>query len=273
MTTTLYGTHLGSQPLIIAGAVSFALHGGILATASWLWSPTALPQAPSLVVITMAPESVIRNSKIRVLRQYKSVTPTIKPRTTKKNAFAALLEVKQPPQMTPKRVRRKMPPPVWGKTPPVPPVPPSFRQQRIQKTPQQVFVKSQTPDHYSDKQVVAKFTPAIAGLGGKEQTAMASEGTIDPSLRQRPVADLVNPAPAYPWISRRYGEQGRVILDVSVTSEGRANAVRIKRSSGSARLDRAALAAVLKWRFSPARRGGQSIAGRIEVPISFRLTK
>ena len=92
-------------------------------------------------------------------------------------------------------------------------------------------------------------------------------------MSKRPVAGLGNPPPAYPWISRRRGEEGRVVLEVAVTADGRAKEVRIKRSSGSSRLDQAALAAVKKWRFSPALSGGRAVAGRIEIPIAFRLTK
>jgi protein TonB len=87
------------------------------------------------------------------------------------------------------------------------------------------------------------------------------------------VAGLGNPRPRYPWISRRRGEQGRVVLEVAVAADGRAKEVRVKRSSGSARLDRAALAAVRAWRFKPALSYGRAVAGRIDVPIVFRLTQ
>ncbi|MEQ1516363.1 MAG: TonB family protein, partial [Usitatibacteraceae bacterium] len=64
---------------------------------------------------------------------------------------------------------------------------------------------------------------------------------------------LENPAPAYPALSRRMGEQGRVIVRVFVDANGAANHLEIKTSSGSQRLDAAALDAVRRWKFLPAK--------------------
>jgi protein TonB len=68
-------------------------------------------------------------------------------------------------------------------------------------------------------------------------------------------AYLDNPAPAYPATSKRLGEDGTVVLRVRVTPEGRPDTVTVERSSGFARLDRAALDAVRQWKFVPARQG------------------
>ncbi len=84
-------------------------------------------------------------------------------------------------------------------------------------------------------------------------------------------AYLQNPPPAYPVLARRLGEQGRVLLRVLVTAEGTAERVELKASSGTDRLDRAALDAVKRWRFVPARQGGQAVAAWVVVPISFSL--
>lgn len=82
---------------------------------------------------------------------------------------------------------------------------------------------------------------------------------------------LDNPPPAYPPLSRRMGEQGRVLLRVLVNADGSAAQVELKHSSGSSRLDQAALAAVRRWRFVPAKQGSQAIAAWVQVPISFTL--
>lgn len=84
-------------------------------------------------------------------------------------------------------------------------------------------------------------------------------------------AYLENPPPAYPAISRRLGEQGKVLLRVLVSADGRAERVELKGSSGSTRLDRAALDAVRQWRFVPARQGEKTLAAWVLVPISFQL--
>ncbi|MGP1683779.1 MAG: energy transducer TonB [Giesbergeria sp.] len=80
---------------------------------------------------------------------------------------------------------------------------------------------------------------------------------------------LENPAPQYPPASRRMGEQGQVMLRVYVSSNGRAERVDIKTSSGFDRLDRAAMDAVQGWRFVPARRGEEVVAAWVLVPVSF----
>ncbi len=86
------------------------------------------------------------------------------------------------------------------------------------------------------------------------------------------MAYLNNPAPDYPALSRRLGEEGRVLLRVLVDAKGLAQQVEIKASSGSRRLDQAATEAVKKWRFIPAKRGNQPIVGWALVPINFQLS-
>lgn len=82
---------------------------------------------------------------------------------------------------------------------------------------------------------------------------------------------LHNPAPAYPAMARRNGEEGRVQISVRVSAQGRAEQVEVRHSSGYARLDEAALATVRQWRFVPARRGEEAVAASVLVPIVFRL--
>ena len=83
---------------------------------------------------------------------------------------------------------------------------------------------------------------------------------------------LHNPAPEYPALSRRLGEQGRLMLRVLVGIDGNAREVDVERSSGYPRLDAAAVAAVRHWRFVSARSGFQTIEDWVLVPITFKLT-
>ena len=82
---------------------------------------------------------------------------------------------------------------------------------------------------------------------------------------------LNNPAPVYPALSRRLGEQGRVLLDVLILPDGSVGEMRLKSSSGFPRLDAAALSAVRRWRYQPARRGSTPIAYWYVQPIIFSL--
>lgn len=84
-------------------------------------------------------------------------------------------------------------------------------------------------------------------------------------------AYLNNPPPVYPRLSRRMGEEGRVLLRVFVTADGSPGQIELAESSGSTRLDTAAAAAVSGWRFVPARQGDRSIDAWVIVPIVFKL--
>jgi protein TonB len=84
-------------------------------------------------------------------------------------------------------------------------------------------------------------------------------------------AYLRNPPPVYPVRSRRLGEQGRVLLNVQVLADGTAGSVALKDGSGSKRLDQAALEAVKKWRFIPAKQGEKPVNAWVIVPVSFSL--
>jgi protein TonB len=107
-----------------------------------------------------------------------------------------------------------------------------------------------------------------------QNEAVTKAAPAEPAPIQAPRFDaayLQNPAPAYPPVSRRLGEEGRVLLRVLVSEAGRAERVEINQSSGSARLDEAAREAVRAWRFVPARQGERNTSAWVIVPIHFSL--
>lgn len=77
------------------------------------------------------------------------------------------------------------------------------------------------------------------------------------------------PAPRYPSRALRRGESGTVRVRVEVGPDGRPSQVSVAQASGSRDLDRAAVDAVRRWRFHPARRNGEPVPGTVIVPISF----
>jgi len=81
-----------------------------------------------------------------------------------------------------------------------------------------------------------------------------------------------NPPPTYPSRARREGAQGTVILLVRVGPDGHPRHVQVATSSGHGQLDRAAIKAVRKWTFRPAKRGGRTVEGKVKVPVRFRLS-
>lgn len=80
-----------------------------------------------------------------------------------------------------------------------------------------------------------------------------------------------NRPPNYPPSARRRGQEGVVIIRVTVAVDGRASATTIVTSSGVPILDEAAIEAVRSWRFLPAHHGAEQVAGTLDVPIRFDL--
>lgn len=77
--------------------------------------------------------------------------------------------------------------------------------------------------------------------------------------------------PVYPGLSRRLEETGRVVLRVELSESGRVSSAQIQRSSGFARLDEAALAAVRSWHCTPPTRNGQPVKAIAHQPFNFVL--
>ncbi len=80
-----------------------------------------------------------------------------------------------------------------------------------------------------------------------------------------------NPKPKYPGIATSRGWEGTVHLLVKVSIEGESEEVTIHRSSGYDMLDEAAIEAVEKWKFIPAKRGDTAVSSSVIVPINFIL--
>ena len=77
--------------------------------------------------------------------------------------------------------------------------------------------------------------------------------------------------PMYPAMSKRMGEQGRVVLRVLIGADGVPQQAEVQQSSGHGRLDRAAAEAVMRWRYVPGKRGGVPETMWFQVPIEFKL--
>jgi periplasmic protein TonB len=79
--------------------------------------------------------------------------------------------------------------------------------------------------------------------------------------------------PRYPDSARRRGIEGTVIVKAYVTEQGRVEQVQVEQSAGHADLDRAAVEAVGRWRFEPARRGRLPVAMWVSIPVKFILSR
>lgn len=89
----------------------------------------------------------------------------------------------------------------------------------------------------------------------------AGSSDSEPTTPSRAVAGTHNCADFYPELSRRINESGDVLVRYDVLADGSIANVTLLKSSGSERLDRAALRCVTeRWRNTPASRGGIAVA-------------
>lgn len=161
--------------------------------------------------------------------------------------------------------------------PPAPPPPPERpkpqpRQKAPVTPPPILAVATPMPAAAPVEFAVPPQPPAPPVAAPPTPTIVAKPAPPAPITQPRFDADyLKNPKPAYPVSSRRLGEEGKVVLRVHVTPEGRPAEIEVKASSNFPRLDHAAREAVAQWRFVPARRGDEPIAAWVLVPIVFSL--
>jgi protein TonB len=148
---------------------------------------------------------------------------------------------------------------------PLPPPPKEVRKQPVIRPQPVLAVASQTA---TSSFVVAPQPPAPP----PQPIAAPPAPTPVAVVAARFDADyLHNPKPVYPALSRRLSEEGKVLLKVRVSAQGTALDVAVSKSSSFARLDAAAVEAVSRWRFVPARRGDEAVDSSVIVPITFAL--
>lgn len=179
--------------------------------------------------------------------------------------LSQLITPPAPKVQLPKPVVLPAPPPVKRQTskPVVRPRPQAL---------QPVAIADPTPEPAAPVGVVTPQPPAPPMTAPVAQAPVAPPGP--PAKVELPSSNadyLQNPKPPYPPISKRLGEQGKVIVRVLIGADGLPQKAELKLSSGFDRLDHVAMETVLKWRYVPGKRGGVAEAMWFNVPINFVL--
>ena len=105
----------------------------------------------------------------------------------------------------------------------------------------------------------------------QQQAEASRRAQLAKQVSSTPVVTKRTP-PSYPASARKAGAQGTTQITATITTSGRVSSPRVTTSSGNRSLDSAALRAVKKWRFAPAKNGlGQPISYQFTIPVSFRL--
>lgn len=80
---------------------------------------------------------------------------------------------------------------------------------------------------------------------------------------------ISRPPPAYPREAMRRRIGGTVRVQATVAPDGSVERMDVAESSGNRYLDRAAMEAVRRWRFTPAMRNGQPVTAAVVIPVDF----
>jgi protein TonB len=113
----------------------------------------------------------------------------------------------------------------------------------------------------------SSVAPGSVHGNGRSGTGGSSSGSDSATLP----AGGYQVRPAYPDAARRMGIEGTALLKIRILEDGAVGEVHITRSAGHSSLDEAAVEAVRRWRFEPARRDGRPIQVWASLPIRFRL--
>ncbi|HDS1793432.1 TPA: energy transducer TonB [Pseudomonas putida] len=173
-----------------------------------------------------------------------------------------------PPQVPPMTIEFAAPAPPVVEPPPPPPVVDELAAKPKPKpkpVPKPVVKQAPKPQ---PKPVEAP-PPAPVAAPAPPAPAPPAPAPITPASAN--AAYLKNPAPEYPQMAQRRGWEGTVLLRVEVLPSGKPGQIQIQKSSGRDALDTAALAAVKRWSFVPAKQGDVAQTGWVSVPIDFKL--
>ena len=195
--------------------------------------------APGPISVQMLP-TVIQKKPEPVVKPEPAVTPEPMVKPTPKPEPKPAPVPKPKPKPTPKPTPQPKPKPAPKSPPAVQPAaespPPAAPATRVEPKPQPVAARDSTPKRIET-----------------------------PSFKTRPA-----PIP-YPSQARRRGLEGTVLIEVWLDEQGKQLKRQLVRSSGVSVLDKTALKAIAKWRFSAYLDNGRAIAHRVQIPIRFKL--
>jgi periplasmic protein TonB len=227
-----------SQTALVTLAVLLA-HAGLL---GWLLTSSGQVQPPELAVVTM-----------ELLASHPAPVQASQP--APKPAPSQTAKPTPTPTPTPKAIPQPEPKPA----------PAAVAQ--AEPSPLPATAPSAAPAASTISRTAA--APAAAAMASASPAPAPAPARVE--LPSASADYLNNPKPAYPPLSRRLREEGKVVLRVLIETDGTASRAEIRSSSGYERLDQAARQAVLKWRYVPARRNGVPEAMWFDIPVNFVL--
>jgi len=258
----MYGLKDQNIPIMNAVAVSLTLH----AFAGWFFLNTAQditnhrvispveffavpPQTPEHVT-PVAPQAVPEPVQENATRGYpRQVAPPVPVATTEPASESSEVsnQIKQKAEAAPAQ-----------------PLDPSIAVTPVAEEP--LYFRS-IPE--SATATTASAVPSVLAV-----SRSAALGNNDTEMLAEPRfgdAYLHNPPLIYPFTAKKLKLQGIAVVRVLVSADGQPKSVELERTSGARILDDAAVEAVKRWSFVPARRGNNPITALVNIPIRFQL--
>lgn len=161
-------------------------------------------------------------------------------------------------------------PPQVKPTPPVKKVQPQPKRQLVAKAPAitpQEYVAPPIEEHKPEPEPEPEEKTVTEPIAAAKPVQMPTGPVSLSSELSVSCPDLARPS--YPALSRRLGEEGKLVLQVELDETGRIGKTKVIQSSGYSRLDNAALSAVKTWRCQPATRNGQPVPAVALQPFNF----
>ena len=271
------------SPFFWPAVLSVAIHGAILFP-RWGWQPPRieLPRGTRSVTLHLMASPHLRAAPRRVVRQRPdpatprepAVSPpretTSRPAHTRPRSPAAVAPLAEARALLVARPATEATPRLEPETEPTP----SKTSLDASESVPPPTLEELVPPR-AEKPPAEEKPSEVASKTNGEGRQTADSDAVNSDLGERGVQNarprVLGCVPEYPRLSRIHGEEGTVVLEVEVRPDGTPATIRVVRSSGYRRLDRAAVEGMRKARFAPAIRGGRPTGDTLRVAITFDL--
>lgn len=236
----------GLQQFTVVGAVALAHVAGLWALLGHALQPAASVPAPQVAMVMLFNEPV---------------------------AMAPLpaLQLKLPPQAQP-RPPLIAPPDVQKQPPSLPPPMPAATVPAPAADP--VPTERPLPSSETASATVVASPPSATEERASAPQQLAKAGAAPRTARQIENVDYLRaPVLEYPSASRRFGEQGRVVLRVLIGPDGHAEKIELHEASAFQRLNEAAIEAARRALYKPYTEDGVAQPAWALVALSFYLRR
>lgn len=234
----------------------------------------------------------------------------IEPQRDEMELFVSIEEVQVPPETVkkPMAVKKPRPEPAKEMVQPIEPSPPKIEPPEIIEPVQEVLmepvdneqksVKLETKSQPATETREPLFVPPVPKIPEKKSDEPADSRGIatKPDVEQQPLVShhtvgteteapietrfgaSIAPAflhrvmPIYPMIARRLGQEGKVVLKLTIDEKGMLREIEVVEKAGYG-FTESAVEAVKKSTFFPAKKDGKPIASKALLPVTFQLKR